>query len=880
MAKIKEIIQRVDLNKPNDYPEAVKLRWIALLDGKIATSVFLMDIAEARRLAYTHPEDLETEPLVDFPYDDIYDLWLGAKIDFENGEYNKYQNAMEMFNSQYGDFVRWFADTYEPAQGLGYMCRENRYYISAYGLAVKHGFQGTEEEWVQILQTNQGPPGPQGPQGPEGPQGPQGPEGPQGLQGPEGPQGPQGPEGPAGKDALIDDTLSKEGYAADAAAVGEAIAENAAAIAVERARINQFTTLQEGSTTGDAELQGIRVGYDGTTYENAGEAVRGQAAQLSGEIVNLCETQNSEYAVYNTSGVLFEIGSINSSNASNMNSTTKLRTDYIAGHNEILRVTPKTGYQFTYYVYDSDFNFNGAPYSYITEPLQILMLEGRYYKFVIAKVDNSDVSLSDKNGLTFTEIKPRLIESHELGQIVRTVDEYEWESGSIYTSGMEYDNVNRMRSAAIPVTAGDIIYSMVSNINVGYLFYDNSMSLIGSSPAQAQSHQINNDGFVRLILGRTTENKSAFSENDINSAPKAIRIKSAETIMDRIRTVTDAVNAVTDTVNAVTDAVNAEMDAVNPIFVGEISKTARTVNEKATEPCLVFACVTDTHNSLHISNYWRDTAKSLRRLAKEIRLDGVIHLGDMVQGNSEHDSEVGYLNEVVKGLRSSGCDVFTICGNHDDNTINADESEWITEGERYAITQRINARTVTRKGKGSTYFVDYPDVNIRVIFVEGIYTDCSAQGYTNFYAWAGFNLDTITTISEYLASTPENYKILFFSHFPTAAATNTNNAAVSHSTQLATALAGYTDRIIAWIHGHTHADNVSYSTTFPQISIACSQPVEVNTETIPTGAIVPSRTVGEVSQELWDVIVVKPESEMIEFVRFGAGEDRSVPFRQ
>lgn len=43
---------------------------------------------------------------------------------FDNGEYNKYQNSMEQFNAHYGNFVRWFASTYEPAQGYvrGYDC--------------------------------------------------------------------------------------------------------------------------------------------------------------------------------------------------------------------------------------------------------------------------------------------------------------------------------------------------------------------------------------------------------------------------------------------------------------------------------------------------------------------------------------------------------------------------------------------------------------------------------------------------------------------------------------------------------------------------------------------------------------------------------------
>lgn len=155
MGKIKDIIARVDDGKFNEYSDQQKLRWLSLLDGQIAAEVYLMAPQEVAQYAYLYPDGLEMSPLVDFPNDDIYDFWLTAQIDFHNGEYEKYQNTMEMFNSVYGRFVNWFLTYKAPEKFLGEKGKEIGggpfYYITAYGLAVKQGFKGTLEQWLESL---------------------------------------------------------------------------------------------------------------------------------------------------------------------------------------------------------------------------------------------------------------------------------------------------------------------------------------------------------------------------------------------------------------------------------------------------------------------------------------------------------------------------------------------------------------------------------------------------------------------------------------------------------------------------------------------------------------------------------------------------------
>ena len=79
------------------------------------------------------------------------------------------------------------------------------------------------------------------------------------------------------------------------------------------ARMDEFASLPEGSTSGNAELLDIRVGEDGETYPSAGGAVRGQVADLKSDIseieVNVGETLLATNKDFTESTIYLSTGS-------------------------------------------------------------------------------------------------------------------------------------------------------------------------------------------------------------------------------------------------------------------------------------------------------------------------------------------------------------------------------------------------------------------------------------------------------------------------------------------------------------------------------------------------------------------------------------------
>lgn len=145
---IGKVIRLADALKPNAIGREQKYQYINEVEGLVQSEVMLLvsDDIVTYDCDATGADD--TVLLVKPPHDKLYIAYIVAMIDFANGEYNKYANTIEQFNTYYAEYHRWYFKHFHPADGE---CTERGYYLSAYTLAVLHGFVGDEDAFVASM---------------------------------------------------------------------------------------------------------------------------------------------------------------------------------------------------------------------------------------------------------------------------------------------------------------------------------------------------------------------------------------------------------------------------------------------------------------------------------------------------------------------------------------------------------------------------------------------------------------------------------------------------------------------------------------------------------------------------------------------------------
>lgn len=160
-------------------------------------------------------------------------------------------------------------------------------------------------------------------------------------------------------------------------------------IDVLKSRMDTFTALGEGSTTGDAELMDIRVGADGKTYANAGDAVRGQFNKLAG---------------LSAVAPTFEQGTISSTTGENTeNVLNRIRTGYMRADN-FVSSTVDQAFIVALFQYNGDFVFLST--SNWVNSLDHSMLEDdcQYIRIAVARRNAENITPDVDTGFTMTSV--------------------------------------------------------------------------------------------------------------------------------------------------------------------------------------------------------------------------------------------------------------------------------------------------------------------------------------------------------------------------------------------------------------------------------------------------------------------------------------------
>ena len=131
--RISDVLARVDELKPSQFDDNTKIDWLSELDGRIFHTVIMTHVHELIKQTVVDEETgeekiIEVEPtfkpysseneelILDDIYADVYRHWLYAMMDYANGETERYQNSMIMFNSKFQEYKDWYNSTHLPIQ--------------------------------------------------------------------------------------------------------------------------------------------------------------------------------------------------------------------------------------------------------------------------------------------------------------------------------------------------------------------------------------------------------------------------------------------------------------------------------------------------------------------------------------------------------------------------------------------------------------------------------------------------------------------------------------------------------------------------------------------------------------------------------------------
>lgn len=382
----------------------------------------------------------------------------------------------------------------------------------------------------------------------------------------------------------------------------------------------------------------------------------------------------------------------------------------------------------------------------------------------------------------------------------------------------------------------DYIYSYLYQEEQNWSDYVKKMSTIGGRYTQEET-RFEQEGYIRISVRRVDRGPLSKEDLDIE---RIIALETGEK----------------------TEKILTKHDVQR-----EIRQCIDTVLKCRKERSLVFTLLADTH--MTVNGTWKDTAATMKAVDDAVQPDAIIHLGDLGDGILSKEYCRYYTDIILDDMRRIEPKVYMTVGNHDTNYFRGNP-DLLTEEEIYDY-YLADVAAKGKEGKRLWYYDDYEEQKLRLYFLHSY----DSQEQLRY----GFPMEEIAWLMQSLHMLPDEYRVIVFSHEAPIARLDYWASEVRNGEKLLEELERWHNthdrRIMAFIHGHTHADYIFEERAFPIVSIGCSK-CEYFTDKKPEGAETYRRVRYTVTQELWDTLIVNTAENTLRFVRFGAGPDREI----
>ena len=317
-------------------------------------------------------------------------------------------------------------------------------------------------------------------------------------------------------------------------------------------------------------------------------------------------------------------------------------------------------------------------------------------------------------------------------------------------------------------------------------------------------------------------------------------------------------------------------------YEDEIELTSKEIAEakESTIAPLTIALLADTHYAPGTT--WDKSLQNVRAVNERVLFDNIIHLGDLTDGLGSKLLTKHYAEYVMNDIRSLNLPTYLTVGNHDTNYFHGNPDVYSLPEQYDAYHSGKDPVDVVRNGADLWYYVDRYPQKLRMLFL-GSYDASRHDRY-------GFWEEEVEWVKQTLSCTSADWCVIVFSHLPLLPEMHYWTRDLRNADRLLAVLerfnigeggsggAGEAGRLLGYIHGHNHCDQINTAYGFPIISLG-SNKMEYFTYYKPEGAVIYNRTAGTASEDLWDTLVIDTNNRKLSFIRFGAGENREIRYK-